>query len=169
MRQDDVNDVSEAAIPRHELWNYVVPVTSSSYYGDRSDKHADDANKCQSNTVDGRIYFCGVIHRFVRYFKYETLSFTTEGLPIFNDDVWSQWPDKLNVGSRGPHASLCFPNWKKPFEVLEDGSHFYSMYIMSDMNRQWLNVTVSHPMTPQAEIVEVKVGDWEAFNREMPK
>lgn len=169
MRHDDVNDVSEAAIPRHELWNYVVPVTSSSYYGDHSDKHADDANKCQSNTVDGRIYFCGVIHRFVRYFKYETLSFTTEGLPIFNDDVWSQWPDKLNVGSRGPHASLCFPNWKKPFEVLEDGSHFYSMYIMSDMNRQWLNVTVSHPMTPQAEIVEVKVGDWEAFNREMPK
>ena len=168
MRHDDV-DVSEAAIPRHELWNYVVPVTSSFYYGDPSHKHANDANKCQSNTVDGRIYFCGVVHRFVRYFKYETLSFTTEGLPIFNDDAWSQWPEKLNVGSRGPHASLCFPNWKKPFEVLEDGSHFYSMYIMSDMNRQWLNVTVSHPMTPQAEIVEVKVGDWEAFNREMPK
>jgi len=168
MRSDDVvNMTPPGSVPRHELWNYVVPVRSSFLYNESTypEKHADDANKCNSNTPDGRIYFCGVIHRFIRYFKFESMTFTDIGLPIFDDGVWSQWTEELGVWNP-PRATLCFPDFKRPFEVLQNGNHFYSMYTVSDKYRRWLNVTVAHPMTPQAEIVEVVQGKHERLTPE---
>eukprot|EP00435_Cladocopium_sp_Y103_P054289 s1329_g17.t1 len=156
--------------PRNELWNLQVPLsTDYSVPGIAEDhKHFTDHQKCNSNSPDGRLFFCGENHKYVRYFKFESMTFTDQGLPVFNDSTWSLWKEFLPIW-RPWRATLCFPNWKKPFEVLPNGNHLYVMYSTSDQWRSWLNVTIAKPMTPEAEIVDVARGDHEKIANVLPR
>ena len=176
MRSDDANALETAREsssfvqppPRHELWNMQLPLSTDYVVQEAADaKHRTDHNKCNSNSPDGRIFLCGESYRHVRYFKFENLSFT-EGLPRFDDGAWSLWKKDLQIWWPW-RASLCFPNWKKPFEVLPNGNHLYAMYSNSDQWRNWLNVTVANPMTPEAEIVDVVQGDYQRMSNKLPR
>ncbi|CAJ1460291.1 unnamed protein product [Effrenium voratum] len=43
------------------------------------------------------------------------------------------------------------------------------MYSNSDQWRNWLNVTVANPMTPEAEIVDVVQGDYQRMSNKLPR
>ena len=175
MRSDDVaKDAkdSKAGPPRHELFNLQVPLITDYVVPDipdpnKAESHKTDHQKCNSNTPDGRLFFCGESYRHIRYFKFESLTFS-DGIPVFNDNTWSLWKETLSIW-RPWRASLCFPNWKQPFEVLPNGNHFYAMYSNSDRWRSWLNVTIAKPMTPEAEIVDVQLGSHERINTLLPR
>lgn len=116
-----------------------------------------DHNECHASTPDGRLYLCGEKKKFLRYFKFESMTFTDDGVPIWNDGSWNLWPSQLDMKDMNK-AAFCYPDWHRPFEVLSNGDHFYATYVFSSLRRQWVNITVRNPMTREAEVVNVAIG-----------
>jgi len=164
MRSDDI--AKTAIPPRQELWNVREPLETLSAPG--MPLGTDEHNQCNANTPDGRLYFCGEDHKAVRYFKFESMEFTQAGVPHITDATWSLWPHMVDVDNPKV-VTWCVPEWKKPFEVLCDGSHLYRLYVFARTKRWSLTVIVSNPMTPHAEITEVLVGPRETFTTGLPR
>jgi len=176
MRSDDHLTASGAKVPRHDLANLRVPLhTKIETTNDGNWREYTDHNECHASTPDGRLYMCGEHAKYLRYYKFESQTFTADGVPIFNDDVWSYWeaestdpvvPKEFRMHSSNK-AAWCFPDWHRPFETLENGDHFYAMYVYGTSYRQWMNVTVAKPMTAEAKIVNMVLGDKVRLGREI--
>lgn len=161
MLNDDADELSPPGPgpPRYTLHNVRRPLLTNR----TQEPYNREPNKCQSQSPDGRIYLCGEAKNYIRYFKFESLTFYDDGVPKFDDSTWSLWPD--HVKDADSHTStLCWPDWNKPFEVIQGGAHSYTFFIFDDDYRQSVTVVVAHPMTPNATIISVSGGPHERMS-----
>eukprot|EP00434_Breviolum_minutum_P038845 symbB.v1.2.034467.t2/scaffold4455.1/size39486/2 len=114
-RQDDL-DLSQAyGIPRHDLTNLRVPLHTEIQTTNMGQANQfQDHNECHASTPDGRLYLCGEKKKFLRYFKFESMTFTDDGVPIWNDGSWNLWPSQLDMKDMNK-AAFCYPDWHRPF------------------------------------------------------